>query len=52
MPFVLATDASNEAEAAAICPVPKDAAQEMYRHSISKGLWNKLFVSGCLLFAV
>eukprot|EP00439_Symbiodinium_sp_Y106_P038682 s1227_g4.t1 len=40
VPFVLATDASNEA--AAICPVPKDAAQEMYRHSISKGLWNKL----------
>ena len=42
VPFVLASDASNEAEAGAICPVPLEAAREMYRHTISKGLWNKL----------
>ncbi|CAE7232958.1 unnamed protein product, partial [Symbiodinium sp. CCMP2592] len=41
-PLVLATDASNEAEAGAMCAVPEEAAQEMYRHTLAKGLWNKL----------
>ncbi|CAE7242495.1 Fem1b [Symbiodinium sp. CCMP2592] len=41
-PFVIAADASMEAEAGVICPVPAAASQELYRHSLSKGLWNKL----------
>ena len=41
-PLVVATDASNDAEAGACCPVPVAVSAELYRHTLSKGLWNKL----------
>ena len=41
-PLVLATDASDVAEAGAYCSVSVGASEELYRHTLSKGLWNKL----------
>ena len=41
-PLVVATDASDAAEAGAYCPVSAAASEELYRRTLSKGLWNKL----------
>ena len=41
-PLVIASDASSSAEAAAFCHMPQPASQELFRHTLAKGLWNKL----------
>ena len=41
-PVVIASDASSSAEAAAACSVPVECSQELYRHTLAKGLWNRL----------
>ena len=40
--LVIASDASSDLEAAACCEVPLSASKELYRHTLSKGLWNRL----------
>ena len=40
--MVIASDASSSAEAAAACSVPVECSQELYRHTLAKGLWNRL----------
>ena len=41
-PLVIASDASSTAEAAAACVVSSSCSQELYRHTLAKGLWNRL----------
>ena len=41
-PALVASDASSQMEAAVYTPLPKEAAAEMHRHALQKGLWSKL----------
>ena len=41
-PFLVASDASSQLEAAVFAPIPKEAAGELHRHALQKGLWSKL----------
>ena len=44
-PMVSASDASSDLEAGACCEVPLLASRELFRHTLSKGLWNCLLAS-------
>ena len=41
-PAIVASDASSTLEAAVFAPLPTEAAEEMHRHALQKGLWTKL----------
>lgn len=41
-PAIVASDASSTLEAAVFAPLPAEAAEEMHRHALQKGLWTKL----------
>ena len=41
-PDLVASDASSRSEAAVVCSVGKEATREFQRHTLQKGLWNRL----------
>ena len=41
-PDLVASDASTSSEAAVVCHVGAPATEELHRHSLQKGLWNRL----------
>ena len=41
-PHLVASDASTTKEAAVCCAIGKEATEELHRHTLQKGLWNRL----------
>ena len=41
-PCLIASDASSQARASVVCPLPECASEEFFRHTLHKGVWSRL----------